>query len=100
MAFIINAPMQFFERHLFGSQKMKDKKWARKLARPISLLTSLLLVVVIILVVIFIVAPELGKTFVSLGKTISDFIPELQDWLEEMFNGNQAVSYTHLDDGN
>ncbi len=91
MAFIINAPMQFFERHLFGSQKMKDKKWARKLARPISLLTSLLLVVVIILVVIFIVAPELGKTFVSLGKTISDFIPELQDWLEEMFNGNQAV---------
>ena len=61
------------------------------MARPVSLLTSLLLVVAVILVVIFIVAPELGKTFVSLGKTISDFIPEMQDWVEELFNGNPAV---------
>ena len=38
------------------------------MARPVSLLTSLLLVVAVILVVIFIVAPELGKTFVSLEK--------------------------------
>lgn len=91
MAFIINAPMQFFERHLFGNKRVKDKKWARKMARPVSLLTSLLLVVAVILVVIFIVAPELGKTFVSLGKTISDFIPEMQDWIEELFNGNPAV---------
>ena len=26
MAFIINAPMQFFERHLFGNKRVKDKK--------------------------------------------------------------------------
>lgn len=91
MAFVINAPTQFFERHIFGHSKIKDKPVAKKLARPVSLLISLLSVIAVVMLVIFVVVPELGKTFVSLSKNISDFIPTLQKWIDDFFNGNEAI---------
>lgn len=91
IAFIINAPLQFFERHLFGSKKMKENPIARKIARPASLLIALLLVISIIILVVFVVVPQLGQTFISLGKTISDFIPTAQKWLDNLFKGNSAI---------
>lgn len=91
MAFVINAPMQFFERHLFQNERMKNKKLAQKLARPVSLLISLMAVVAVIALVVFVVVPELGKTFISLGTTISDFIPTLQLWIDNLFQGNAAI---------
>lgn len=91
MAFVINAPMQFFERHLFHNEKMKNKKLAQKLARPVSLLISLMAVVAVIALVVFVVVPELGKTFISLGTTISDFMPTMQKWIDSLFQGNAAI---------
>lgn len=91
MAFVINAPMQFFERHLFHNEKMKNKKIAQKLARPVSLLISLMAVVAVIALVVFVVVPELGKTFISLGTTISDFMPTMQKWIDNLFQGNAAI---------
>lgn len=91
MAFVINAPMQFFERHLFHNEKMKNKKIAQKLARPVSLLISLMAVVAVIALVVFVVVPELGKTFISLGTTISDFMPTMQNWIDNLFQGNAAI---------
>ena len=35
LAFIINAPMQFFERHLFKNKKMQNKKAAQKISNRI-----------------------------------------------------------------
>ncbi len=91
MAFIIHAPMQFFERNLFTKRKYADKPWAVKLARPGSLLLSLAVVAGILMVVIFVVAPELGSTFVSLGKTIQNFLPQVQSWGEQLFRDNPDV---------
>lgn len=91
MAFIIHAPMQFFERNLFTKRKYADKLWAVKLARPGSLLLSLAAVAGVLMVVIFVVAPELGSTFVSLGKTIQNFLPQVQSWGEQLFRDNPDV---------
>lgn len=92
LAFIINAPMQFFERHLFKNEKMKNKKAAQKIARPASLLIALLAIIAVIMVVIFVVVPELGKTFGSLGKTISEFIPVLQDQINHLFKNENFIT--------
>ncbi len=91
MAFVINAPMQFFERVIFGNPKLRDKPATKKMARPVSLLISLLSVIAVIMLVIFVVVPELGKTFVSLSKNISDFIPTLQKWIDDFFNSNESI---------
>lgn len=92
LAFIINAPMQFFERHLFKNEKMKNKKAVQKIARPASLLIALLAIIAVIMIVIFVVVPELGKTFASLGKTISEFIPVLQDQINHLFKNENFIT--------
>lgn len=92
LAFIINAPMQFFERHLFGNSKMKNKKAAQKIARPASLMIALLAIIAVIMIVIFVVVPELGKTFGSLGKTISEFIPVLQEQINHLFKNKNFIT--------
>lgn len=92
LAFIINAPMQFFERHLFKNEKMKNKKAAQKIARPSSLLISLLAIIAVLMIVIFVVVPELGKTLGSLGKTISDFLPVLQDQINHLFKNENFIT--------
>lgn len=91
MAFIINAPLQFFERHLFKNNKLKNNKIAQRVARPVSLLISLLAVVAVIVLVVFVVVPELAKTFISLGNTISDFVPTVQKWVENLFQGSPII---------
>lgn len=45
IAFVINVPMSFLEKKLFGKAKEKGSKAAGKLARPISLLLTIVLVV-------------------------------------------------------
>ena len=71
MAFVLNVPMAFIERHVFGKAKEKEDRRGRaaaKFARPVSLLFSIVLVVLAILVVVLIVAPELGRTLVNVVK--------------------------------
>ena len=42
IAFVINVPMSFLEKKLFGKTKEKGTKAAEKFARPISLLLTLI----------------------------------------------------------
>ena len=51
IAFVINVPMSFLEKKLFGKAKEKGSKAAGKLARPISLLLTIVLVVGVIVLV-------------------------------------------------
>ena len=52
IAFVLNVPMNFIERHLF-TEKVRKNKVADKLARPVSLLSVLCIVVGVLTVVIF-----------------------------------------------
>lgn len=91
MAFILNAPMQFFERNVFIRRKYGNKPWAVRAARPCSLILALAAVIGVLLVVVFVVVPELAGTFVVLGKSIQDFIPQVQNWAERMFRDNPDI---------
>lgn len=91
IAFVLNVPMSFIERKLFGRVKEKGNKAARKLARPVSLVISILVLAVVIMIVVLVVAPELGNTFISVGKRIEQNIPVLQKWLGEIFRPDSYV---------
>ena len=92
MAFVLNVPMTALEKRLFGSKRLRQNKWAGRLARPASLVLSILLVIGIIALVILVVVPELGSTITSLGTTIEQFIPTAQDWLENLFRDNEQIA--------
>lgn len=90
IAFVLNVPMNFIERHLF-TEKVRKNKVADKLARPVSLLSVLCIVVGVLTVVIFGVVPQLVNTFGNLGQSITQFIPHAQAWGKEVFHGNKEV---------
>ena len=90
IAFVLNVPMNFIERHLF-TEKVRKNKVADKLARPVSLLSVLCIVVGVLGIVIFGVVPQLVNTFGNLGQSITQFIPHAQAWGKEVFHGNKEI---------
>ncbi len=94
IAFIANIPMTFLEGKLFGKlreAKGKKRKWVDKLARPLSLILTWIAIIGIIAVVALVVVPELGRTILGLGKTLQDFVPEVQKWAIELFRDNEEI---------
>ena len=91
IAFILNVPMSFLEEKLFQNKRWKENKHVKRLARPVSMVLTILLVFGIVVLVMFVVVPELGKTFLSLGTSISDFVPRAQRWLDKLFVDNKEV---------
>lgn len=91
IAFILNVPMRFIERHVFGKAVEKKKKLAVKFARPVSLVLAILSVILIIMVVVLVVVPELATTIVSVAKKIEESIPAMQKFLENTFSNNPQI---------
>lgn len=91
IAFILNVPMSFIERNLFGRDKAKKSVRFQKLARPLSLVLTIICVLSIVGLVMFVVIPQLGQTVISLGISIRKFIPQAIMWLEQLFENNQEA---------
>ncbi len=91
IAFVLNVPMNFVQRHLFDENHIKGKTYMQKLARPVSMLAVVFGVLGIVAVVMFVLIPQLGTTFANLGASIQEFIPEVQRWAEEIFHNNRDV---------
>lgn len=94
IAFIVNIPMAFLEEKIFGKvreAKGKKRQWVDKLARPLSLILTWFAILGIIAVVVLVVVPELGRTVLGLGKTIQDFVPEVQRWAINLFEDNEEI---------
>ena len=91
IAFILNVPMNFIERHLFPEKKKEKSKIIRKIARPVSLILVFLFVIGIISLIIFVLAPQLGKTFANLGASVQEFIPKVKMFAEDIFHNNRDV---------
>lgn len=92
IAFIVNIPMRFFEEKIFDKARKRNKKWAEKIARPLSLILTLLVIIGVIATVVLVVVPELGNTLLNLGKTIQDFLPKVQEWAIKLFEDNQEIA--------
>ena len=88
IAFVLNVPMSFLEEKIFRNRYLKDKR----LARPVCLVLTIAIVIGVVVLVMFVVIPELTTTVISLGKTIRDFIPEAQRFLEDVFADNSEIS--------
>ena len=91
IAFVINVPMSFLEKKLFGKAKEKGSKAAGKLARPVGLLLTIVLVVGVIVLVMFGLIPQLTETIGSLMNSIADFIPQMQSWVREFTHNNREI---------
>lgn len=91
IAFVINVPMSFLEKKLFGNAKEKGTKAAEKFARPVSLLLTLTGIVVLLILVMFGVIPQLTRTIGTLITNITAFIPQMQTWILEFSHNNQEI---------
>lgn len=91
IAFILNVPMNFLERHLFRPEKVEKSKFLRKAARPVSMLLVLIIVIGIVALVMFVLIPQLGRTFANLGQSIQAFIPRLREWAAPLFHDNKDI---------
>lgn len=89
VAFVLNVPMRFLERKLFGKLKKNGKM--PRFVRPLSLLLTILLVILVILVVLLVVVPQLSTTIKGLGVTISAFFTRTIAWAEETFSNNPQI---------
>ena len=90
IAFVINVPMSFLEKKIFGKTK-DENKVGKKLARPISLLLTIILAVGVIALVMFGVIPQLTRTMGSLMISIANFVPQMQNWVREFSHNNQEI---------
>ncbi|MGN0399274.1 MAG: AI-2E family transporter [Blautia sp.] len=89
MAFVLNVPMCFLEKKLFGCVK-EGSKW-KKMARPVSMLLSIVLVVGVILLVILVVVPELGQTILTISASVEAALPKVQSWAIDTFRNNTQI---------
>lgn len=91
IAFVLNVPMSFIQRHLFPPERIEGNKAKSKLARPVSMLLVLFAVIGVVALIMFVLVPQLAKTFVNLGSSIQAFIPKMQNWVEDIFHGNPDI---------
>lgn len=94
IAFVLNVPMNFVQRHLFDEERIKKSKVLQKMARPVSMILVLIAVFGIVAIVMFILIPQLGETFANLGRSIQAFIPQIQEWAARLFNDNKEIMDT------
>ncbi len=92
IAFVLNVPMFYLEEKIFGKAKAAKKKWALKLARPLSFIITLLIFIGVIGIVILVVVPELGRTIMNLGKTMQEFVPKVQAFAVKMVQENEELA--------
>lgn len=91
IAFVLNVPMNFVERHLFSEDKRKGKRCLQKTARPCSMILVLIFVFGIVAAVMFVLVPQLGNTFSNLGKNVQAFLPHVQAWAKQVFHNNKEI---------
>lgn len=90
IAFILNVPMRFVERILFGRKKQRAKKKSR-LARPLSLIIALILVAGVIFIVMFIIIPEVGRTIGVIASQAGPFFQRVQKQLLDWFDAYPEI---------
>lgn len=84
IAFILNVPMRFFERHLKFIQKTG-------LRRSVALLLTLVCGALVIAAVFSLLIPQLAKTIASLYPAISAFLKEVEAWVNRTLAENPQL---------
>lgn len=85
IAFLINIPMKFYERNIFGRSKNRA---IRRVARPLSILLSIVSVVAVIAFVVLTVMPQMGRTLSELAVQVPEFFTNVYNQLEKFVSSN------------
>lgn len=80
IAFVVNIPMSFYERHFF---RKHDGKVIRKLRRPLCMIFAILSVLVVIAAVVTLVVPEFIRCIATLFSQIPAAAKDLSERLSE-----------------
>lgn len=81
IAFILNIPMDMFERRLFKPKKMKNGKIMKnRLKRPISIVLACILIILIISFIIKLVIPQLISVIFMFVREIPDLAYDIKEW--------------------
>ena len=93
IAFVINIPMNFFEKKLLGDARIKPGKGKllRKCRRGISLVLAYFAVVLVIVLVAIAVIPQLVRTVKVLAEEIPLFWTDMISRLEVLFAQNPEL---------
>lgn len=76
IAFILNVPTRFFETHLW---KNTQKKFLRKIRRPIAFMLSVVAILGVVVGVVWLVVPELIEAVKIIVQAVVDFINKIKD---------------------
>lgn len=85
VAYVVNIPMSFFERHCFPKS---ESKLAAKARRPVSLALALLSLLAVVTLIVVIVAPELVTCVTMLAAQVPAVLTDISqklagiEWLE------------------
>lgn len=85
IAFLINIPMKFYEKNIFGKSKNRTIK---RMARPLSILFSILSVLAVFSFVVLTVMPQLGRTLSELAIQVPEFFTNAYNQLENFLSSN------------
>ncbi|MBD5501571.1 MAG: AI-2E family transporter [Lachnospiraceae bacterium] len=90
IAFVLNLPMSFFEKKLFGRRGISEKKriYYEKVKRPLSLILSFLTVTLVVTAVMVIVISQLTSTIGVLTREIPDFMKKILAFIESILVTN------------
>lgn len=80
IAFVLNVPMRFFERHFFPNARHPALKAAR---RPLGIVVSLCFIVAVLAVVFSLVVPEFVRAIQVLIAAVPPFFEHAQEFLVE-----------------
>lgn len=84
IAFVLNVPMRFMERH-FHFRRLERVK------RPVCMTAAILLVVAVLVIVTFLVVPELTKTAGILADSVPLFFAGLKEQATVTFQRNPEI---------
>lgn len=81
LAFMINVPMRFVERHLFAKSRKFDK-----LRRPCALVLTLLIIAAVIVLVCIAVIPQIADTVKVLAASMPGYMDKANTFVQGLFN--------------
>ncbi|MEG1069228.1 MAG: AI-2E family transporter [Ruthenibacterium sp.] len=77
IAFVLNVPMRFLEKHLLQNTQ---KPLLQKLRRAICILISLVFIVSVLTAVLLLVIPEIVNAIEVLASAVPSFLTDVQEW--------------------
>lgn len=86
MAFIINVPMDFFEKKCFFKIKKKGVK------RAVSIVCAFVTILLVIAIVMGLVIPEIASTVQLIISEFPARMTQAQIWMNDMLQGNEELN--------